>query len=175
SHCHGDHRELKELLAPRKQQKKEEASGVRLAEQVAMFITVMFGAGCQVLVNTWCSLVTFTMHLKQKVQVPPEVTIALLAEDGHLVRLEEGITQAPSMACSLLPEQGTYVLVQIIEGKDGTPTHYESLLDNLDDQYPELAEELCWLSGFPATSNSHRRRTGIRHGHREQGPPSRSR
>lgn len=29
-------------------------------------------AGCQVLVNTWCSLVTFIMHLKQKVQVPPE-------------------------------------------------------------------------------------------------------
>ncbi|XP_052600619.1 uncharacterized protein C22orf15 homolog isoform X4 [Peromyscus californicus insignis] len=132
-----------------------------------MFITVMFGAGCQVLVNTWCSLVTFIMHLKQKVQVPPE--------DGHLVRLEEGIAQAPSMACSLLQEQGTYVLVQITGGKDGTPTHYKSLLDNLDDHCPELAEELDWLSGFPATSNSQRRRPGIRRGHREQGPPSRSR
>lgn len=96
------------------------------------------------LVNSWCSLVTFIMHLKQKAQVPPEgektwrawgqgdlrvpcpdascpayshfcpVTIALLAEDGHLVRLEEGMVQAPSMACSLLQEQGTYVLVQII-------------------------------------------------------------
>ncbi|XP_052600616.1 uncharacterized protein C22orf15 homolog isoform X1 [Peromyscus californicus insignis] len=132
-------------------------------------------AGCQVLVNTWCSLVTFIMHLKQKVQVPPEVTIALLAEDGHLVRLEEGIAQAPSMACSLLQEQGTYVLVQITGGKDGTPTHYKSLLDNLDDHCPELAEELDWLSGFPATSNSQRRRPGIRRGHREQGPPSRSR
>ncbi|XP_076414740.1 uncharacterized protein C22orf15 homolog isoform X2 [Peromyscus maniculatus bairdii] len=164
-----------------------------------MFITVMFGAGCQVLVNTWCSLVTFIMHLKQKVQVPPEVTTALLAEDGHLVRLEEGIAQAPSMACSLLQEQGTYVLVQITGGRDGTPAHYESLLDNLDDHCPELAgtyqgkwgggtsmqlpatrllgfpEELCCLSGFPATSNSQRRRPGIRRGHREQGPPSRSR
>ncbi|CAH6789835.1 Gm867 [Phodopus roborovskii] len=140
-----------------------------------MFVTVMFGAGCQVLVNPWCSLVTFIRHLKQKAQVPPEVTIALLAEDGHLVKLEEGIAEPPSMAYSLLQEQGTYVLVQVIKGKDGTPTHYESLLDNLDDQCPELAEELCWLSGFPGTSNSQRRRTGIRRGHREHGPPSRSR
>lgn len=101
-------------------------------------------ANCHMLVNSWCSLVTFIMHLKRKAQVPPEgektwrawgqgdlrvpcpgascpayshfcpVTIALLAEDGHLVRLEEGMVQAPSMACSLLQEQGTYVLVQII-------------------------------------------------------------
>ncbi|XP_021030065.1 uncharacterized protein C22orf15 homolog [Mus caroli] len=141
-----------------------------------MFITVMFGAGCRELVNPWCSLVNFTVHLKQKAQVPPEVTIALLAEDGHLVKLEEETTQAPSMACSLIQEQGTYVLIQVIKGKDGTPTHYESLLDNLDDQYPELAEELCCLSGFPTTRNGQRRRTGIRRGHREQGPPpSRSR
>ncbi|XP_040588263.1 uncharacterized protein C22orf15 homolog isoform X3 [Mesocricetus auratus] len=77
-----------------------------------MFITVMFGAGCRVLVNPWCSLVTFIKHLKQKAQLPPEVTIALLAEDGHLVSLEEEIAQAPSMACSLLQEQGTYILVQ---------------------------------------------------------------
>lgn len=42
------------------------------------------------------------------------VSIALLAEDGHLVKLEEEVTQAPSMACSLLQEQGTYVLVQVI-------------------------------------------------------------
>ncbi|XP_075836049.1 uncharacterized protein C22orf15 homolog isoform X1 [Microtus pennsylvanicus] len=140
-----------------------------------MFITVMFGADCRMLVNSWCSLVTFIVHLRQKAQVPPEVTIALLAEDGRLVRLEEGTVQAPSMACSLLQEQGTYVLVRIIRGKDGAPTHYESLMDNLDDQYPELAEELCWLSGLPGTSHSQRRRTGVRRGHREQGPPSRSR
>ncbi|XP_028629732.1 uncharacterized protein C22orf15 homolog [Grammomys surdaster] len=140
-----------------------------------MFVTVMFGAGCQELVNPRCSLVNFTVHLKQKAQVPPDVTIALLAEDGHLVKLEEEVTQAPSMACSLLQEQGTYVLVQVIKGKDGTLTHYESLLDNLDDQYPELAEELCWLAGFPTTSNGPRRRTGVRRGHREQGPSSKSR
>ncbi|XP_055454949.1 uncharacterized protein C22orf15 homolog [Psammomys obesus] len=140
-----------------------------------MFITVLFGAGCRELVNPWCSLVAFTMYLKQKVQVPPEVTIALLGEDGHLVRLEEKTAQAPSMACSLLQEQGTYVLVQIIRGKDGNFPYYESLLDNLEHQYPQLAEELCWLSRFPATSNSQRRRTGIRHSHQEKGFPSRSR
>ncbi|XP_031203789.1 uncharacterized protein C22orf15 homolog isoform X2 [Mastomys coucha] len=140
-----------------------------------MFITVMFGAGCRELVNPWCSLVNFTGHLKRKAQVPPEVTIALLAEDGHLVKLEEELTQAPSMACSLVQEQGTYVLVQVIKGEAGTPTHYKSLLDNLNDQYSELAEELCRLSGFPTTSNGQRRRTGIRRGHREQGLSSMSR
>lgn len=115
-----------------------------LLPSAAMFITVMFGAGCQELVNPWCSLANFTMHLKRKARLPPEVAIALLAEDGHLVKLEE-VTEAPSMACSLLQEQGTYVLVQVIKGKDGSPAHYESLLDNLDDQYPELA-------GFPGPS-----------------------
>lgn len=44
--------------------------------------------------------------------------IALLAEDGHLVSLDEGLeegaSQAPSMGSPLLQERGTYVLVQII-------------------------------------------------------------
>ncbi|XP_058548824.1 uncharacterized protein C22orf15 homolog isoform X2 [Neofelis nebulosa] len=68
-------------------------------------------------------------------------TIALLAEDGHLVSLDEGASQAPSMGSPLLQERGTYVLVQIIKGDDGAPTRYESLLENLDDQCPELAGE----------------------------------
>uniref|UniRef100_A0A8C9JQJ9 Uncharacterized protein n=1 Tax=Panthera tigris altaica TaxID=74533 RepID=A0A8C9JQJ9_PANTA len=109
-----------------------------------MFITVMFGAGCWELVNTWCSLVILTAHLRQRGQVPPDATIALLAEDGHLVSLDEGASQAPSMGSPLLQERGTYVLVQIIskwEGDDGAPTRYESLLENLDDQCPELAGE----------------------------------
>nr|XP_060469100.1 uncharacterized protein C22orf15 homolog isoform X3 [Panthera onca] len=106
-----------------------------------MFITVMFGAGCWELVNTWCSLVILTAHLRQRGQVPPDAAIALLAEDGHLVSLDEGASQAPSMGSPLLQERGTYVLVQIIKGDDGAPTRYESLLENLDDQCPELAGE----------------------------------
>ncbi|XP_004636412.1 uncharacterized protein C22orf15 homolog [Octodon degus] len=138
-----------------------------------MFITVMFGAGHRELVNPWCSLVTLTAHLKHKGQVPPEATIALLAEDGHLVNLsedsEEGTSSAPSMGSSLLQERGTYVLVQVIKGEDGVPTRYVSLLENLDDWYPELAEELCWLSGLPATGHSRRRRMGNRRGQQDQG------
>nr|KAF6311609.1 hypothetical protein mPipKuh1_001794 [Pipistrellus kuhlii] len=84
-----------------------------------MFITVMFGAGCRELVNPRCSPVTLTAHLRQRGRVPPDATIALLAEDGHLVSLgdglEEGTTQAPSPGSPpLLQERGTYVLVQII-------------------------------------------------------------
>lgn len=45
-------------------------------------------------------------------------TIALLAEDGHLVSLgddlEEGTSQASSSGSPLLQERGTYVLVQIV-------------------------------------------------------------
>ncbi|CAK7314277.1 Uncharacterized protein C22orf15 [Vulpes lagopus] len=143
-----------------------------------MFIKVMFGAGCWELMNTWCSLVTFTAHLRQRGQVPPDATIALLAEDGHLVSLDErleGASQAPSMGSPRLQERGTYVLVKIIKGEGGAPTRYESLLENLDDQYPELAEELHCLSGLHPTSDGRRRRTSTRRGHQEQGPLSRSR
>ncbi|XP_023502528.2 uncharacterized protein C22orf15 homolog isoform X1 [Equus caballus] len=144
-----------------------------------MFITVMFGAGCRELVNPWCSLVTLTAHLRQRAQVPPGTTIALLAEDGHLVSLveglEEGASPAPSMGSPLLQERVTYVLVQTIKGEGGAPTRYESLLEKLDDWCPELAEELRWLSGLPAMGDGWRRRMGTRHGHQEQGPPSRPR
>ncbi|XP_066221580.1 uncharacterized protein C22orf15 homolog isoform X1 [Saccopteryx leptura] len=135
-----------------------------------MFITVMFGAGCWELVNPCCSLVTLTAHLRQRGQVPPDATIALLAEDGHLVSL--GKDQVSSTGSSLLQERGTYILVKIINGEGGAPTRYESLLENLDERCPKLAEELRWLSGLPSTGNSQRRRTGTRHGHKEQGPLS---
>ncbi|XP_054448783.1 uncharacterized protein C22orf15 homolog isoform X1 [Pteronotus mesoamericanus] len=142
-----------------------------------MFITVMFGAGCRELVNPWCSLVTLTAHLRQKGRVSPDATIGLLAEDGHLVilsrDLEEGASRAPSTGSALLQERGNYVLVQIIHGEGGAPTRYESLLENLDDWCPELADDLRWLSGLPTMGNRRRRRTGTRRGHQEQGPPSR--
>eukprot|EP00070_Physeter_catodon_P029633 XP_028336527.1 uncharacterized protein C22orf15 homolog [Physeter catodon] len=80
----------------------------------------------------------------------PPTTIALLAEEGHLVNLAEGLedgaSPAPSMGSPLLQERGTYVLVQIIsnllpsaECEGGAPTCYESLLENLDERCPELA------------------------------------
>ncbi|XP_040475461.1 uncharacterized protein C22orf15 homolog isoform X1 [Ursus maritimus] len=173
----------------------------------AMFIKVMFGAGCWKLVNTWCSPVTLTAHLRKRGQVPQDAIIALLAEDGHLVSLDEGLeegaSQAPSTSSPLLQERGTYVLVQIItrtseqvqrerwgwrpagqsgiglppstEGEGGAPTRYESLLENLDDQYPELAEELHYLSGLHPMSDGRKRRTSTRRGHQEQGPLSRPR
>ncbi|XP_069850558.1 uncharacterized protein C22orf15 homolog isoform X1 [Dipodomys merriami] len=142
-----------------------------------MFITVKFGAGCWMLVNPWCSLVTLTAHLKQKGQITSDVAIALLAEDGHLVSLDKGLeaSPTPSLGSSLLQERRTYVLVRVIKGENGAPNCYESLLENLDDQSPELAEELRRLSGLSAMSNRRRRRLGTRNGLQEQDPPSRSR
>uniref|UniRef100_A0A2K6RPJ0 Chromosome 22 open reading frame 15 n=1 Tax=Rhinopithecus roxellana TaxID=61622 RepID=A0A2K6RPJ0_RHIRO len=113
-----------------------------------VFIKVMFGAGCSMLVNTSCRLVNLTAHLRQKAGLPPDATIALLAEDGNLVSLEEdlkeGAAQTQTMGNSLLKERAIYVLVRTIskvaqEGEDMVPTRYESLLENLDDHYPELA------------------------------------
>ncbi|XP_077015442.1 uncharacterized protein C22orf15 homolog [Tamandua tetradactyla] len=140
-----------------------------------MFITVMFGAGCWELVNPRCSLVTLTAHLRQRGQVPPDATLALLAQDGHLVSLgdslEEGASRPPSMGSTLLQERETYVLIQVIKGEDGAPARYVSLLENLAAQWPELAEELRWLSGLPPTGDSwRRRRLGTRHGPRGRGP-----
>ncbi|XP_055107830.1 uncharacterized protein C22orf15 homolog isoform X6 [Symphalangus syndactylus] len=130
-----------------------------------MFIKVMFGAGCSVLVNTSCRLVNLTAHLRQKAGLPRDATIALLAEDGNLVSLEEdlkeGASRAQTMGNSLLKERTTYVLIRIIKGEDMASTRYESLLENLDDRYPELAGH-NWRKGM-----------GTRCGHHEQSPTSR--
>ncbi|XP_048641022.1 uncharacterized protein C22orf15 homolog isoform X2 [Marmota marmota marmota] len=135
-------------------------------------------AGYGELVNPWCNLMTLTAHLKQRGQVPQDETIALLAEDGQLVSLGEDLEEKTSPASSkgspLLQERGTYVLVKIIRGEDGAPTRYESLLENLDDQCPELAEELRWLSGVSTMGNGRRRRMSTRRSHRELEPPSRA-
>ncbi|XP_047618602.1 uncharacterized protein C22orf15 homolog [Phacochoerus africanus] len=143
-----------------------------------MFVTVMFGGreGC------WEDQQRVP---RQRYQPCPDslcalpVTIALLAEDGHLVNLgeglEEGPSPVPSLASILLQERGTYVLVQIIKGEAGAPTRYESLLENLDDWCPELAVELRWLSGLPPVGDGWRRRAGTQRSHQEQGPPSRPR
>uniref|UniRef100_G3R108 Chromosome 22 open reading frame 15 n=1 Tax=Gorilla gorilla gorilla TaxID=9595 RepID=G3R108_GORGO len=89
-----------------------------------MFIKVMFGAGCSVLVNTSCRLVNLTAHLRQKAGLPPDATIALLAEDGNLVSLEEdlkeGASRAQTMGNSLLKERTIYVLVRIISKRERT-------------------------------------------------------
>uniref|UniRef100_A0A8C9HT41 Ubiquitin-like domain-containing protein n=1 Tax=Piliocolobus tephrosceles TaxID=591936 RepID=A0A8C9HT41_9PRIM len=136
-------------------------------------------AGCSVLVNTSCRLVNLTAHLRQKAGLPPDATIALLAEDGNLVSLEEdlkeGAARTQTMGNSLLKERAIYVLVRTIKGEDMVPTRYESLLENLDDHYPELAEELRRLSGLSSAGHNWRKRMGTRRGCHEQSPTSRPR
>nr|XP_054399169.1 uncharacterized protein C22orf15 homolog isoform X19 [Pongo abelii] len=81
-------------------------------------------SGCSVLVNTSCRLVNLTAHLRQKAGLPPDATIALLAEDGNLVSLEEdlkeGASRAQTMGNSLLKERAIYVLVRIISKRERT-------------------------------------------------------
>ncbi|XP_063519464.1 uncharacterized protein C22orf15 homolog isoform X10 [Pongo pygmaeus] len=81
-------------------------------------------SGCSMLVNTSCRLVNLTAHLRQKAGLPPDATIALLAEDGNLVSLEEdlkeGASRAQTMGNSLLKERAIYVLVRIISKRERT-------------------------------------------------------
>ncbi|XP_030770659.1 uncharacterized protein C22orf15 homolog isoform X7 [Rhinopithecus roxellana] len=88
-------------------------------------------AGCSMLVNTSCRLVNLTAHLRQKAGLPPDAslhvlpaTIALLAEDGNLVSLEEdlkeGAAQTQTMGNSLLKERAIYVLVRTISKRERT-------------------------------------------------------
>ncbi|XP_030770662.1 uncharacterized protein C22orf15 homolog isoform X10 [Rhinopithecus roxellana] len=76
------------------------------------------------LVNTSCRLVNLTAHLRQKAGLPPDATIALLAEDGNLVSLEEdlkeGAAQTQTMGNSLLKERAIYVLVRTISKRERT-------------------------------------------------------
>lgn len=37
-----------------------------------LLVSVLYIAGCQELVNPWCSLVTLTRYLKQRAQVPTD-------------------------------------------------------------------------------------------------------
>ncbi|XP_069922043.1 uncharacterized protein C22orf15 homolog isoform X4 [Oryctolagus cuniculus] len=118
-----------------------------------MFITVMFGAGCRELVNPWCNLVTLSAHLRRRGGVPPDAPIALLAEDGNLVSLDEGLEEGASPAAcmggSLLQERGTYVLVHIIRGLPG-PSRRAALAvrpPSHGQQLQEAHEHSAWPPG----------------------------
>ncbi|KAM9194430.1 uncharacterized protein C22orf15 homolog [Dugong dugon] len=105
-------------------------------------------AGCWELVNPWCSLVTLTTHLRERGGVPQDVTLALLAEDRHLVSLGQGLeeadTPAPTMGSSLLQERETYIIIRILSKEGGAPTRCKFLLENLDNLCSELAVPMTW-------------------------------
>nr|XP_010347518.1 uncharacterized protein C22orf15 homolog isoform X3 [Saimiri boliviensis boliviensis] len=114
-----------------------------------MFIKVMFGAGSFVLVNTSCRLVNLTAHLRQKAGLLPDVTLALLAEDGNLVSLEdlkEAASGAPTMGSSLLKERATYVLVRISSKRERA--------------WPPPAMSPCWRSWMTSTQSWQRNFAG---------------
>ncbi|XP_061239846.1 uncharacterized protein C22orf15 homolog [Bos javanicus] len=141
-------------------------------------------ASCWELVNTWCGLGTLTAHLRQSGQVPPDASVALLAEDGHLVSLAEGLEEGPSPAPSVAKSGGRVRTTSLpvirlppsTEGEGGDPTRYECLLENPDRWHPELAREChshrrAWgqghlptrtlKQGFPGLTEEPRWRSGL--------------
>ncbi|XP_075423997.1 uncharacterized protein C22orf15 homolog [Ascaphus truei] len=119
-----------------------------------MFVTVKFGADCQLILNPNCRVVNLTECLRENCHCGPEVSIDLLDESGSLINLCD-VEGSQESASHYLRERHHYILVRIIRKFFGDlsttvygsePARYESMLENLGKRHPELAERLQKLS-----------------------------
>ncbi|XP_029427062.1 uncharacterized protein C22orf15 homolog [Rhinatrema bivittatum] len=110
-----------------------------------MFVTVKFGADCEVLLNPNCQINNLTEYLKKKCQCEPGDSIDLLDESGTLLNLSE-MEGSSESASNYMHERQHYVLLKVIRGDGSEPIHYQSLLENLGQSHPVLAERLQKLS-----------------------------
>ncbi|XP_030439090.1 LOW QUALITY PROTEIN: uncharacterized protein C22orf15 homolog [Gopherus evgoodei] len=122
-----------------------------------MFITVRYRADCQEIVNVNCRVLSLTMHLKKKCQCRPEDCIDLLDESGTMMNLSEVKSPASELASKYLQERQHYILIRVIRGEGLESTYYESLLENLENHHPELAERLQKLPAYPQLKDNMRR------------------
>ncbi|XP_075753968.1 uncharacterized protein C22orf15 homolog isoform X2 [Pelodiscus sinensis] len=114
-----------------------------------MFITVSYGADCHEIVNVQCRVLSLTAHLKRKCQCRPEDCVDLLDESGTLMNLSQVESPGSELARKYLQERQHYILIRVVRGENSEPTCYESLLENLEEHHPELAERLQKLSAHP--------------------------
>ncbi|KAM6318269.1 uncharacterized protein C22orf15 homolog [Podargus strigoides] len=131
-----------------------------------MFATVRYGANCQEMVNLQCSVLIFTAHLKRKCQCRPEECIDLLDETGALMNLSKVENPASEFTSKYLQEREHYILIRVVEGESTEATCYESLLDNLEKHYPDIAGKRqastsplqrswgCWHDSPPQSSHA---------------------
>ncbi|XP_027747825.1 uncharacterized protein C22orf15 homolog isoform X1 [Empidonax traillii] len=131
-----------------------------------MFVTVRYGANCQVMVNLQCCVLVLTTHLKRKCQCRPEGScwphrgtlgflhhmslppdcIDLLDETGTLMNLSKVENPASEYTSKYLREREHYILIRVIRDKNSEATSYESLLEDLGKHYPDLTDRLQQLS-----------------------------
>uniref|UniRef100_A0A8C8RZ61 Uncharacterized protein n=1 Tax=Pelusios castaneus TaxID=367368 RepID=A0A8C8RZ61_9SAUR len=71
--------------------------------------------------------------------------IDLLDESGTLMNLSEVEDPASELASKYLQERQHYILIKVIRGEGSQSTYYESLLENLGNHHPELAEKFAHL------------------------------
>nr|XP_033809781.1 uncharacterized protein C22orf15 homolog isoform X2 [Geotrypetes seraphini] len=102
-----------------------------------MFITVKFGANCEVLLNPYCQIIILTEYLK-KCQCEPGDSIDLLDESGALLNLSE-MEGSSESARNYVQERQQYILLKVIRGDGLEPIHYQSLMENLEQSHPLLA------------------------------------
>ncbi|XP_017669525.1 PREDICTED: uncharacterized protein C22orf15 homolog isoform X2 [Lepidothrix coronata] len=136
--------------------------GEQLWERKAMFITVRYGANCQVMVNLQCSVLILTTHLKRKCQCRPEDCIDLLDETGTLMNLSKVENPASEYSSKYLREREHYILIRVIRDKNSEATSYESLLEDLEKHYPDLTDRLQQLSAKTQRRDQWRKGTSQR-------------
>nr|XP_009481057.1 PREDICTED: uncharacterized protein C22orf15 homolog [Pelecanus crispus] len=140
-----------------------------------MFITVRHGANCQETVNLQCRVLILTAHLKRKCQCRPEDCIDLLDEMGTLMNLSKVENPASEFASKYLQEREHYILIRVIRGESSEATCYESLLENLEKHYPDLADRLQQLSANTQMRDQRRRGSLQRRGQPLTSTPARTR
>ncbi|KAL4660340.1 hypothetical protein GN956_G452 [Arapaima gigas] len=106
-----------------------------------MFVIVHFGERQSEILNPNCRIVSFVHYLKEQCKVDPHECVDLLDTTGELANLSE---REPSLelACSVLRDRHSYVLIRVTRAEGVTGCKYEPLLRDLDKTHPALAERL---------------------------------
>jgi hypothetical protein len=126
-----------------------------VSEPPNTFITVEFGAKEERIFNPWCSGHTLTEWIRKQCHCDSGVALDLIDnEEGQLTNLPE---HQQDYANEFITGRKKYVLLQVERmAEGGTYFKYTSLLNNLDDLYPELASKLEELSKKPQTPKTRR-------------------
>lgn len=137
------------------------SDGILISEPPTTFITVEFGEKQERIFNPWCSGHTLTEWIRKQCHCETGVVLDLIdQEEGNLTNLPE---RQQDYANEFITGRKKYVLLQVERmAEGGTYFRYKSLLNNIDDVYPDLASKLEELSKKPQTPKSKRGTAALR-------------
>ncbi|XP_067911613.1 uncharacterized protein C22orf15-like [Heterodontus francisci] len=95
--------------------------------------------------NHLCRIVNFIDYVKQTCECKTEDCIDLIDESGNLMNLS---VQQNSLqfASDILKERRRYILIKVTKQDDSETIKYESMLKNIENCHPVLADQLRKLS-----------------------------